>query len=90
MRLIKYQKFELDAEFSCISLNVRDSPKCARISFGELRAIRTVGEVRQSMKIAKILMFKNSSKFEFSKFSILFSEYGFCQLVPPVSMILGP
>ena len=78
------------AEFCYIFLNVRDTPKCARTNFGEPRAIRTVGEVRQSMKIAKILMFKNSSKFEFATFSTLFSEYGFCQLVPPVSMILGP
>ena len=69
MRSIKYQKFELDAEFCCIFLNVRDSPKRARINFGEPRAIGTVGEVRQSTNVAKILMFENSSKFEFSTFS---------------------
>ena len=45
MRLIKYQEFELDAEFCCIFLNVRDSLKRARINFGEPRAIGTVGEV---------------------------------------------
>ena len=55
----------MGAEFCCIFLNVQDNPKCARTNFGESRAIRTV-EVRQSMKIAKVLIFKKS-KFEFSK-----------------------
>ena len=38
MEIIKYQKFEIGAEFCCIFLNVRDTPKCARTNVGESRA----------------------------------------------------